>query len=69
MDEIFTRIDTFRPSSTQVRLPAEPSQEYRYYYNGVEDVSQRRYTNQIAAQTVSSYEYFNEDAPLQGRVV
>lgn len=70
MDEIFRRLDTFRTSNlnTRVTLPQEVTGEYRYYYNGAEDVSQRRYTN-TGAENADSYEYFNSNAPLQGRVV
>ena len=70
MDEIYARLETFRGSSTktQVEIPAEVTGEVYYYYNGVEDPSKYREIT-TAAQTVNSYEYFDEDQPLQGRVV
>ena len=71
MDEIFNRLETFRNDSahkTQVRLPQEVTGEFHYYNNGVEDLSKYRETT-TNAENVNSYEYFNTDAPLQGRVV
>lgn len=70
MDEIYARLETFRRSSTntQVEIPAEVTGEFHYYNNGVEDPSRYRETT-TAAQKVNSYEYFDENQPLQGRVV
>ena len=70
MDEIFSRLETFRGSSTktQVSLPAEVTGEFHYFNNGVEDLSRYREIT-TAAGGVTSYEYFDEDQPLQGRVV
>ena len=70
MDELCSRLNTFRndAKNVQVELPEEVTGEVHYYSNGVEDPSQYR---EIVtdAEEVDSHEYFDEDSPLQGRVV
>ncbi len=70
MDEVFNRLEKFRDSRTkvQVQLPREVNKEYHTYVNGVEDLTKYR-ESYLNAQNVDSYEYFDQDNPLQGRVV
>lgn len=67
MDEVYTRLDTYRrENNTNLKARLRPqTSEYHYYNNGVEDISRAT----TATSNVSTTMYYDSQNPLKGRVV